>query len=502
MNKGESNLGTALIKIFVVLILFALQIFIILFLLKTTREIELYANAFFELVKLVLVLIILYKPGNPSFKIAWIILIMFFPVFGFLLYLFSGNLDLNRRIKKRKNEFDKLAPTNINTDLKEIPKEVANQFNFIKNTTGLPVYKASTIKYLKIGEEYLEEMMKDLKKAKKYILFEYFIISKSQTWDKVFEILKQKSKEGVKIYFSFDEIGSLFCKPKKLKENLKDHGINVVSFNPITPILRLSLNYRNHRKITVIDGKVAYTGGINIGDEYANIDHRLGHWKDVGIRITGKPINSFIKMFAQMWYYHTKEILKLDPAPEEKETSGYIMPYCDGPDNKKNPAEMVYLNMINSAKETIYITTPYLIIDNEMITALTNAARKGVDVKIVTPGIPDKKVVKACTVSFYGELLESGVEIYEYTPGFIHAKICLVDDNLATVGTINFDYRSLYHHYECGVLIYDTKEESKIKEDVLEIISKSKKINLKKWQSRSFFTKVKEAILKAISPML
>ena len=502
MTKGENNLGAGIIKFIIVCGLFLFQAIVIAFLIKTSKEIELYANVFFELLKLALVLMIIYKPGNSSFKIAWIILIMFFPIFGFLLYLLSGNLDINKKLKKQNKKFEKNYILNNNVKMIDVPKEISNQFEFAKNVTDMPFYKASDVKYFKLGEEYFKNMIEDLKNAKEYILFEYYIISKSNLWDEIYEILKNKVKEGVKVYLSFDEMGSLFSKPKNFKERLQKAGINAVSFNPITPILKLSLSYRNHRKITVIDGNIAYTGGINIGDEYINEKERFGHWKDTGIRITGKPVLNFIKMFSLVWYYHTNEILKFKEPHYDMEKKGYVIPYCDSPMNKQNPSEMIYMNMINSATESVYITTPYLILDNEMITALCNAARKGVDVKIITPYIPDKKTIKACTISFYGILLEAGVHIYEYTPGFIHAKNCVVDNKIASVGTANFDYRSLYWNYECGVLSYGTGEEKKVAEDFLETISKSNEITLQKWNQRSFITKVKEAVLKALAPLL
>lgn len=502
MIKGENNLGAGIIKIIIVLFLLLLQLAVLFFLLETTKQIEIYANVLFEFMKMALVLIIIYKPGNSSFKIAWIILIMFLPLFGFLLYLFTGNLDINRKQKRQKNFFENNYKLENEVDLKSLDKDIANQFLFAKNVTGLPIYKASDVQYFKLGEDYFNSMIKDLKNAKEYILFEYYIISQSKIWDEIYEILKQKVKEGVSVYLSFDEMGSLFTKPKHFKEKLKKAGIKAVSFNPITPIFKLSLNYRNHRKITVIDGHIAYTGGINVGDEYINQKERLGHWKDTGVRITGKGVNNFVKMFSNSWYYHTGEILKFKKPEFEKEKNGYIIPYSDGPDNKSNPGEMIYFNMINNAKENIFIATPYLILDNEILTSLTNAARKGVDVRIITPAIPDKKLVKACTISFYGVLLDAGVKIYEYAPGFIHEKVCVVDNSLATVGSVNFDYRSLYWNYECGVLMYNTGEEKNIQKDYLETISKSREVTLKRWRQRGFFTKVKEAILKAISPLL
>lgn len=502
MTKGENNLGAGIIKFIIVSFIFLFQIIVIAFLIKTSKEIELYANVFFELLKLALVLMIIYKPGNSSFKIAWIILIMFFPIFGFLLYLLSGNLDINRKINKQNKTFEKVYSLKNDIEMTNVPKEISNQFEFAKNVTGLPFYKASDVKYFSLGEEYFKSLIEDLKSAKDYILFEYYIISKSNLWDEIYEILKSKVKEGVKVYLSFDEMGSLFSKPKNFKESLQKAGIKAVSFNPITPILKLSLSYRNHRKITVIDGNIAYTGGINIGDEYINQKERFGHWKDTGLRITGKAVSNFVNMFSLVWYYHTNEILKFNKSKYSEEKKGYVMPYSDSPLNKQNPAEMIYINMINSATESVYITTPYLILDNEMITALCNAARKGVDVKIITPYIPDKKTIKACTISFYGVLLESGVHIYEYTPGFIHAKNCIVDNKIVSVGTSNFDYRSLYWNYECGVLLYGTGKEKTIAEDFVKTVSQSNEITLKNWNKRGFITKIKEAILKALAPLL
>ena len=291
-----------------------------------------------------------------------------------------------------------------------------------------------------------------------------------------------------------------------LNEKLKEININYISFNSPTPFVRSYINYRDHRKIIVIDGLVAYTGGINIGDEYINLNSRLGYWKDSCARITGESIKSFIVMFFKMWNLNKKNrtdykdlIEKIKPT---EENNGFIIPYSDSPQNKKNPAQNTYINIINNSKKYVYIMTPYLILDNETNQALINASYSGIDIRIMTPRIPDKKLVNACTKSFYGQLLEAGIKIYEYDPGFIHSKIIVSDDNVATIGTTNFDFRSFYLNYECGIWIHNTKEEEKIKQDFINNIQKCTEIKLETWKNRKLTTKIVEAILRLISPLL
>ena len=301
-------------------------------------------------------------------------------------------------------------------------------------------------------------------------------------WDTILEILKQKTKQGVEVRVIFDDVGSFKTLPYGYNKSLEKLGIKCVVFNPITPVLTLVHNNRDHKKIAVIDGKIAYTGGVNIADEYVNKKKRFGHWKDTGIRLIGDATKSFTLMFLETWHYFRDSsedcsiYLNTIPLIKNEVHTGYVHPYVGDPLLENNVVREVYINIINSASTYVYITTPYLAIDQEFLFALTNASKRGVDVKIITPHIPDKPYIFRVTQSYYKTLINHGVEVYEYTPGFIHSKMIISDDKLATVGTINFDYRSFYHNYECGVWLYNVDSIKEIKEDFENTLGKSIKV--------------------------
>ena len=513
-HKGENNIIQTLVKIFLFLLLLIIQIFVLFLFYKGTNNLLLYAEMIFNFIKIYSIVYIVYKPINPSYKITWIILIAILPVLGVVLFILMGNTGIRKKLKKNIARNKELSEKYLNFKkedymiLKEMDIYKYKQACFLTNISDLPVYRSNKIEYLNSGESYFEKLKQDLKKAEKYIFLEYFIIAKSSMWNEIFNILKEKSKNGVKIYILTDQLGSNVRLPEDFKEGFDLDNITTKLFNPIQPFLSFHVNYRDHRKMAIIDGKIAYTGGINIGDEYINKTKTLGHWKDFGVRITGKAVTNFIIMFLRMWNIGNKiDFLNYDEYILEEpdypnDDNGFILPFSDGPDNHNNPAENTYINMINSAKKSIFITTPYLIIGNEMITALTNAAYSGVDVRIVMPHIPDKKIVFALSRSFYDKLLKAGVKIYEYEIGFMHGKSCIVDGEVAVIGTINFDFRSLYLHYECGVWMYNTGIEKKIQDDFYEILDKSIQIKYDVWKKRSFIKKIIEAILVTIAPLL
>ena len=509
-NKGENILINNIIKIAIILISLILQIIIFFFLYGATSTLKEYATITFEIIKFTSVIYIIYKRINPEYKIIWIILLMFMPIVGFVTYMLWGNNKTPKKVKEKiKNERKKvltILPKNeeIYEQLKDENRK--KEAKYIYNVTQYPIYKNNKVKYFKTGDDCYNNIKESLKNAKEYILIEFFIVSTGKMWDEIYEILKQKRKEGIKIYFMYDSLGCLLKKPKKLKKQLENIKIEYLEFNPPTLLIRSYINYRDHRKIIVVDGKVAYTGGINIGDEYINLNSRLGHWKDCVAEIKGEAIKNFITIFFKTWNLNSKKTVNYKKLIEQIETTetknGYIIPYADTPQNKANPAKNTYINIINNSKKYVYIMTPYLILDNETEQALINASLSGVDVRIMTPYIPDKKLVNACTKSFYAQLLKAGIKIYEYRPGFIHSKIVVSDDSVATIGTTNFDFRSFYLNYECGIWIHNTKEELKIKEDFINNISKCIEIKLETWKNRKFEIKILEAILRLISPLL
>lgn len=511
-NRGEKNLFFFTLEIFFIFLLVLLQIFIIIFLFHSTKELSLYMSVLFNAIRIGAILYIMYKPMNPAYRIAWIILLMLFPVSGLLFFLLFGNNKMPKRISRKIEQMLPLSSKYLQKnsllykELEEKNSYVYKQANYLYFTSGYPVYTNSDVVYFKMGEEYFARLLEDLKNAQKYIFMEYFIVSKSSMWEQIYEILVQKSKEGVQIFLMTDEIGSCGRLPKGFKDGFFNFNIKVSVFNSITPFLSSRINYRDHRKIVVVDGEIAYTGGMNIGDEYINIVQRFGNWKDGGVRICGTAVDSYVIMFLRMWNLSTKDsLLQYGHFIEKNHRitgKGYSVPYADGPNNPLNPARNLYLNMISSAQKSIYIMTPYLILDNEILTALVNSSLSGVDVNIITPHIPDKKIVFACTRSFYQDLLEAGIHIYEYKSGFVHAKGCLVDDEVATVGSVNFDFRSFYLHYECGLLMYQSGVEEDIKKDFTDTIQQSIEITLDTWKNRSLVKKVVGAILRIISPLL
>lgn len=508
-NKGENNIINNIIKLLILLIGIIIQIVVFLFLYSATNQLSNYGRIIFTVIQFLSVIYIIYKDQNAAYKIVWIILLMFLPIAGFVAYLLWGNNKspkyIKEEINKNDNKTKKILPQHeeIIDDIKNLDRK--KEVKFLLNGTSYPIYNNNKIEYLKIGEEYYKRLKEDLKQAKEYILIEYFIISDGKMWDEIFEILKEKRKEGVKIYIIYDALGSLFKKPKYLKEQLEEANIDYLAFNPLTAFIRSYINYRDHRKIVVIDGKVGYTGGINIGDEYINLTHRLGHWKDCGVRIEGEAIKSLISIFFTLWNMNKKNVNYESYINEIEQTNkeqGYIIPFSDNPHNKINPMQNSYINIINNAQKYVYIMTPYLILDSETEQALINTSLSGINIKIITPSIPDKKLVNACTKSFYGKLLEAGIEIYEYKPGFIHSKVILSDDEVSIVGTANFDFRSFYLNYECGIWMYNTKEELNIKQDFEETLKQCEQIELKVWKKRKLDIRIIEALLRLISPLL
>ena len=509
-NKGENNLINNLLKLLIIILAAILQIIIFLFIYGATSTLSEYAKILFEVIKFTSVIYIIYKRQNPAYKIIWIIFLMFMPITGFVAYLLWGNNKTPKSMIKKIEKERKQSHITL-TNNQEIIDNIKNEnrkkeAQYLCNVTTYPIYYNDKVKYYKTGEDCYEQLKKDLINAKKYILIEFFIISESKMWNEIYEILKEKRKEKVDIYLIYDSLGSLLKKPKHLKQQLEQINIKYLKFNPLTPFLRSYLNYRDHRKIIVVDGLCAYTGGINIGDEYINLNCRLGHWKDCVARIEGEGIKNLITIFFKQWNVNSKTTIKykklVDNVEKNKKENGYIIPYSDNPQNKNNPAQNTYINIINNSKKYVYIMTPYLILDNETEQTLINACLSGVDVRIITPSIPDKKLVNACTKSFYNLLLNAGVKIYEYRPGFIHSKIVVSDDNVATIGTTNFDFRSFYLNYECGIWIHNTKEEIKIKEDFIETLNNCVEIKQKSRDKRKLNEKIVEAILRLISPLL
>ena len=467
---------------------FILQIGVIsFFLLK-------YSESFFDFylasltLSIIIVFIIINNKSNPSYKIAWIVPVMIFPIFGGLFYLLYGGNKLSTR-EKLKMVIQNIEMTNSLKQDDEIIKKIGdksiyakNQSEYILNYAKCPVYNNTETTYFKIGEEKFEALLRELKKAEKFIFLEYFIIQEGKMFNSILEILEEKAKQGVDVRLIYDDVGCIVTLPHNYKNTLEAKGIKCRVFNPIKPFFTRRLNNRDHRKIVVIDGDVGFTGGINLADEYINEYEKHGYWKDAGIMLKGDAVWNLTVMFLSMWDYidnKEEDYIKFKPSKNKYYNSkGYVQPFDDSPLINEPIGETVYLNLINKAKDYIYINTPYLIIDNEMATALKIAAKSGVDIKIVTPYIPDKKFVHAVTKSYYESFIKDGIEIYEFTPGFMHAKTFVVDDEYGVVGSINLDFRSLYLHYECGVWLYKTESIKSMKDDYLETLKRCHKVTM------------------------
>lgn len=480
-------LQTVFNRVVIVALLVLIQIGLLVWEIIRFSERIAYISIAMKLISLIVVFLIVYKKSNPAVKLAWIVPIMAFPVLGGFMYLLLGHLFAPSKIKANLTKTDENVWKSIKSDkqileeLKTIDSDIYSQCKYITEYAPGCVYKNTNSIYFNDAEEYLANLIDDIKSAQKFIFVEYFIISLGTMWDEVYDALLSKVNEGVEVRLIYDDFGSAKGLPKNYYETLNKKGIKCVSFNRLVPFASVVLNYRDHRKNVVIDGRVAYSGGINLADEYVNRINKFGHWKDAGLKIEGDAVWSMTVLFLQMWNYVKNEdadfgIYRGKDIPKYL-NSGYVLPFGDTPLDDELMSENTYLNMIDFAKEYIWIYTPYLIIDDLLMGALERAAKRGVDVRIVTPGIPDKKMVFYMTRCSYPRLIDAGAHIYEYSPGFIHAKCTLVDDKLAMVGTVNYDYRSLYHHFECGILMYKTPAIDSLKSDMENTFIISEEIN-------------------------
>ena len=464
------------------------------------------------LLSLLITLGIINSKSNPAYKIAWLIPILLFPVFGGLIYLLFGSDRTGRYLRKKLQgigtEMDNvIGEAHRRSGAEQLPPDAANQSRYISHCAYCPPYQNTTTEYLPLGEVKFERMVEELKKAKHYIFLEYFIIQEGKMWNTILDILRQKAAEGVDVRVIYDDMGCIMILPTGYDKTLEQMGIKCRVFNPFVPILSSRFNTRDHRKICVIDGNVGFTGGINLADEYINAYEKHGHWKDTSILLKGEAVFNLTVMFLSMWDYLDGTTGKTDysryyPTVWDENAKGYVQPFADNPLDDEAVGETVYLNLINKAKRYVYITTPYLILSSEMLTALTSAAKCGVDVRIITPHVPDKWYVHAVSRSHYQPLIEAGVKIYEYTPGFIHAKTFVVDDDYAVVGTINLDYRSLYLHFECAVWMYQTPSVAQVRDDFFKTQQISQEITLEECRSLSFPRRLGRSVLRVFAPLM
>ncbi len=453
---------------------------------------------------------IIASDDNPDYKIPWMLVVLVIPVAGLMLYFIFGSRKLKKKFIKRLSDLQKLSyQKQDDAILKELEEEnliALTQAKTLINIADTHIFTNTKQTYFCSGEEYHKALIEDLKKAEKFIYLEYFIIEEGKFWNGILDILKEKAKQGLEIKVVFDDIGCMSTLPGNYSKKLKKYGIDATPFSRMKGQADNEFNNRNHRKITVIDGLIGYTGGINIADEYINEVERFGHWKDVGIKLEGEAVWELTKLFLIDFGINVKEPSKLKsqiyPISNIKE-SGYVIPFGDGPKPLYTwrVSKTIIKNMLDTATKYVYITTPYLIIDNELCSSIENASLRGVDVKIIVPHIPDKKIVFNMTRSFYKRFMSAGVKIYEYEPGFIHAKTYFSDDKYAIIGTINLDYRSLVHHFENGVWLYNCESLKQLKIDMLDTISKSIEITPKMLKT-NIFNRFFRALVRIFAPML
>lgn len=461
-----------------------------------------------------LVLHIYGKRDNAAFKMPWIILIFVFPILGICIYGLFGHKDATKKVRQRfEAERDKLTAYTAQNEqvLKNLEAQdygVANQFRYLAVQEGYPVYADTDIIFYKEASEAFEAQLLALEEAKNYIFMEYHAIEEAESFERLYDVLQRKAQAGVEVRLLYDDVGSVGFVNFDFIRRMQESGINCKVFNPVLPVLQIFMNNRDHRKITVIDGKVGFTGGYNLADEYFNLTHPYGYWKDTGVKLTGGAVKNLLVMFFEMWNSIEKKsedvsrYMDMCTVSATQKADGFVTPYADSPLDDHYVGENVYLNLIKHAKHYVYITTPYLIISDEMNRELTLAAKRGVDVRIITPGIPDKKIIYRVTRSYYGRLVTEGVRVYEYTPGFMHAKQMLVDDEMAVVGTVNLDYRSLYHHFENAVLMYGYAELSKIREDFEACFTVSKEVSDRYQKSHYGLQRGIDTLLRLLAPLL
>ncbi len=457
------------------------------------------------------VLYIANCPMSPNAKITWLLLIMATPVFGSLLFIYTKSDFGHRALKKRINDLSaenknkiKQSPAVLRR-LHEADLGISRLCQYLARSGCHPVFDGTEVTYFPSGEKKMKALLEELERAERFIFLEYFIIDEGEMWSAVLQVLERKVKQGVEVRVIYDGTCEFTTLPHDYPKRLKKLGIQCKMFAPITPFVSTHYNYRDHRKIVVIDGKTAFSGGINLADEYINLKQKYGHWKDSAVMLKGDAVSSFTLMFLQMWTIEEKNHSNdsyLVSVPQAPDSAGFVVPFADCPVDRDKTGERVYMDILNRAVSYVHIMSPYLVIDNEMETAMKFAAERGVEVSLILPGIPDKKGAWALAKTHYRSLIDSGVKIYEYTPGFVHSKVFVADGREAVVGTINLDYRSLYHHFECAVYMAFTPCVEEIEKDFSYTLDKCKRVTYESIKKEKFTIKLRGMLLKLIAPLM
>jgi len=450
--------------------------------------------------------------GNPDMKLSWMFPIALFPVFGAIFYTTIVSQPGTKVMYKKLQDFSRVISRYVKQDEKvrerlwEENPHMGQFARYLERCDNSPVYERTQAVYYPLGDEQFPAMIEELKKAQKYIFMEFFIVSEGRMLDTLLDVLREKVEEGVDVRFMYDGTNVLWNLPGYFPRLLEKEGIQCRMFSPIRPIFSPHFNNRDHRKILVIDGRVAFTGGINIADEYINEKLRFGHWKDVGLKLTGDAAERFAFMFLELWNEsgHQDEAYEKYVRPDVSpcENDGYVMPYSVSPLGPERVGECVYLDIINTAHTYVHIMTPYLILDYQMIKALSYAAKRGVEVIIIMPHIPDKKYAFLLAKTYYNELLEAGIRICEYEPGFVHAKLFVSDDTKAVLGTVNLDYRSLYHHFECGAVLYKNSQIAVMEKDFQATLGKCMEMTVEDYKKLKLRERFLGRLMRIVAPLM
>ena len=514
----KHNKRHTLERILLISFLFIIQIIWFIFLFANMVQYSVWMNASLLMISAVMIMYLLRKNESPAYRMGWISLMALFPMLGGLLYLLIGNKRPTKNMKRKiNNQISKYIQelqqvTSQEQALKNVDERAAGISHYLTEYEFMPVFSHTQVEYYGSGETVIDQIVKDLQQAKKYIFIEFFIIDYGHMYDKIFDVLKEKAKQGIDVRLIYDDFGCIARLPKNFDQECESLGIKTVKFNPVKPFISMAYNTRDHRKFIIIDGQVGYTGGMNIADEYINAIKRFGYWKDNMIRMAGPGVWGITNLFLHMWnaFYEEKDETYRNFRPWENQsewdrqfvkTSGFVQSFGDSPLDQEALGENIYRNLIDMATTDICIYTPYLVISYELQTSLELAAKRGVRVRIITPGIPDKPIIFRITRSYYRSLLESGCEIYEFSPGFLHAKTIIVDGKIAMVGTINLDYRSLYLHFETATLMYYHPVVKEIQSDFEESVAQSRQIafiNL----NQSIFGEMFDSILRLFAPFV
>ena len=511
MRREKKRCRNSIVRLVIVGVSLLLQMGWLILLAVKMNAYSIWISLLTSILSIVVVLRLSSKHTSTAMKMPWIMLILAAPVMGLSMYLLFEILGDPGKMGKRIDGIRKQTEGSLPQDaavldrLERENQSAAGQSRYLSQYQHWPVYENTQVNYYGEAADAFEAMKADLEKAENFIFMEYFIVEDNDSFRELREILVRKARQGVEVRLMYDDIGSVGYVNFRFARGLNEDGIHCRIFNPAMPVLNLFLNHRDHRKTTVIDGKVGYTGGYNLADEYFGRTHPYGNWKDTGLRLEGDAVRSLTASFLELWNVtarSSEDCTRYLEISHSVEAKGFVQPYNDNPLSEERTAENVYLNLISQAKKTVYFTTPYLIITDEMSRALRLAAKRGVDVRIITPGIPDKKVVFAMTRSYYAGLARQGVRIFEYTPGFCHAKQCLCDREIASIGSSNLDYRSLYHHFENDVLLYGCDAIGDMARDFDNLFPQCEEVTEKYHSGRGAMLRIWQCILRLFSPLV